>query len=120
MPPQGPGPGGDVQLDFSLTQFAQTTLQTVTDASGAFGDFLQQLWNRSDADNMVLAVVGIFPTSSAGSYTTTGRNITATDPGLPFPAGGAYINIFSVQDLKNFRIQAATGGTITLVGVAYR
>lgn len=115
-----PSPSGGVDIDFAITQFAQTTLQTVTDADGAFPDFLQQLWNRSDANTMVLTVVGIFPPSSGGSYSTTGRNITPTDPGLPFPAGGLYINIFEVQDLKNFRIQASSGGTVTLVAVAYR
>ncbi len=113
-------PGADVEIDFAITQFAQTTLQTVTDADGAVETFLQQLWNRPDAVNMVLAVIGLFPTSSAGSYSTTGRNITPTDPGLPFPAGGIYINVFTPQDLRNFRIQAAAGGTITLVAVGYR
>ena len=114
-------PGGDVTYpDLAISQFAQTTLQTVSDSDGARDNVLQQLWNRADADTMVLAIVGVFPTSSAGSYSTTGRNIIATDPGLPFPAGGIYINIFNVQDVKNFRVQAAAGGIITLVGVAYR
>lgn len=106
--------------DLAISQFAQTNLQTVSDTDGARDNILSQLWNRADADTMILVVVGAFPTSSAGSFSTTGRNITPTDPGLPFPAGGIYINIFNIQDVKNFRMQAAAGGTITLVAVAYR
>jgi hypothetical protein len=113
-------PSGDVSLDIGISQYAQTTLQTITPTDGARSDVLAQLWNRSDIDSMVLCVVGVFSTSSAGSYSATGRNITTADPGLPFPAGGVYINLFSPQDVKNFRIQAAAGGTVTLVGVAYR
>lgn len=100
--------------------FAQTTLQTVNDAAGARDDFLSALWNRSDAGTIRFVQVGLYPASSAGSYSTTGRNITAADPGTPLPAGGAYLYITNLQDLRNFRIQASTGGTITLVGVAYR
>lgn len=115
-----PEPTASVDIDFSITQFAQTMLQTATDTSGNVGNFLEELWNRSDRDTLVLAVIGLFPTSSSGSYSSTGRNITATDPGLPIPAGGLYINIFTVEDLRNFRIQASAGGTMTFVGVGFR
>lgn len=110
----------DVGLDIAISQYQQTTLQTVSDTDGGNPNFLSAIWTRSDIDSLVLCVVGIFPTSSAGSCSATGRNITATDPGLPFPAGGAYFNLFSPQDVRNFRIQAAAGGTITLVATAYR
>jgi len=107
-------------IDIAISQYAQTTLQTVADTDGARNDFLAAIWNRADIDSLVLCVIGIFSTSSAGSWSSTGRGITATDPGLPFPAGGAYINLFSAQDVKNFRIQATAGGSLTLVATAYR
>lgn len=116
----GASADASVDLDFGITQFAQTTLQTVTDTDGAVPTFLQELWNRPDIANMVLAIVGVYPMSSGGSYSTTGRNITPTDPGLPFPAGGLYINIFTPQDLRNFRMQATAGGTVMLVCTAFR
>lgn len=113
-------PGAAVVLDTSISAYVQTQLVTVSDADGGRPDLLQEIWNRGDIDNLVLCVVGVFPTSSGGSYSLTGRTITPTDPGMPFPAGGVWFNIMSAQDVRNFRMQATAGGTVTLVAVGYR
>lgn len=100
-------------------QYVQTTLQTAHDSDGAVDNFLAAIWNRSDIDTMAYTVVGVFPTSSSGSYSSLG-SITASQPGTPFPAGGLYIYLLTPQDVRNFRIQAVAGGTVTFTGVAYR
>lgn len=92
---------------------------TITDSDGA-RDVLRDIWQHPQADELAYVQVGLSPASAAGVYRSDGPTVT-NNVGNPIPAGGAYLYLYSVLEVRQFRIQATTAGaTMILTATAYR
>jgi len=91
---------------------------TVTDTDGA-RDLLRDLWQHPDSDRIVMVQVSISPSASAGVYRTDGPGVQ-NGVGNFLPAGGGVLYMFSIGEVRNFRMQATgVGNTMPFTGSAF-
>jgi len=91
---------------------------TITPTDGA-RDVLAPFWTHPAAQDIALVAIGLDQSSSGGVFRTDGPNVLS-GLGQPFPGGGGYIYLSSLNDIRAFRVQAAAAGTVNLRATAYR
>jgi hypothetical protein len=101
------------------SQFLFLEQQTVGDDDGAT-DWLVRFHQHPNADIISLVTVSLSPLSGSGLWRSDGGNITAASGGLFLPAGGGLLYLYTLNDVRFFRIQANAGETIFLTAAAYR
>lgn len=91
---------------------------TVTETDGS-RDLLQTFWQGADADRLVMVQISISPAAAAGVYRTDGPGVT-NNVGQYIPAGGGVLYLFSLSEVRYFRMQAATpGGTMPFAATGF-
>jgi len=101
------------------TPFLFLANQTATDVSGNVYH-LQSFAQHPNAREIVLVTIALSPTSSAGSWRSDGPHIVGASDGLFLAAGGGYLYLYSIDEVRNFRMRANAAGTITWSAQAHR
>lgn len=90
---------------------------TVTDTDGA-RDLLATFWQHPDSDRIAMVQVSISPAAAAGVYRTDGPGVQG-GVGNFIPAGGGVLYLFSISEVRNFRMQANAGLTMPFAASAF-
>lgn len=91
----------------------------IDDTSGGT-DVLKRFYLSPFARSLAMVQIMMSQTSGAGVYRTDGSAIKAEGDGLFLPSGGGVLYLRTIDEVRNFRIRANDGATMTLSAQAFR